>query len=1065
MAEAVVLDKNCHAIRTCYGACSFPLRSSPSLSSPPQYTSSCKMPPRKGKKEKTEEVQVQLGPQVREGQDVFGVAHIFASFNDTFVHVTDLCGRETLCRVTGGMKDVAEKIKTLGITALHIKLRATGGNRTKTPGPGAQSALRALARSGMRIGRIEDVTPIPSDSNRKKGGRRGRRFDRRMMELKEDMDWLLAKPDSPVLIMPSESDTDEDEEKEEEEEDEDYNPPSMETNVADLEEGKEATQLLEVGEEEEEDYTLLGPQVEEEEEEEDKGGVWSSPGVCGLRNVGNTCYLNAGLQCLLATQPLVQYFSAWKEGNERIGEEKEENNGGGGRREEVIWMESSPPQKLSNNHPQFKGSHQHDCQEFLALLLDSLHEELKRIPIKTPASSPDSQSSAENPEQKSHLSSIRQRPLPLHFQLPHSLNIEDYLKENKTSNINMPPKKRLALMRRSIISPRLKLLIIVGRFKETNLLKISEVVEEESSGMKRMRLDSSEKNVQLEWERNAMDELANENKSSVNLNGDASLYQESLDSSKLNETIEADRVWDKYLSDNDTVIARNFHGQFKNKVVCSVCDHVSVTFEPFMYLPVPLPGALTRQVDLVFLGRASVPIRVRLNMTRVDNVGNLKTRLKEVLMLEESSKLQIVEVFDHHISRNVDDWTALKFLKEDRQIYVLELIEAEDYFDGQEAVEDTPTTELDDGGGEDSLASQDYQTCIICMEDLPPGFLRQHNSCDCVICNTCMDRTIEHHHKECTTLFGQIKCPGCHRLDNSEENDNNKKTVDTIGHPFVLIVPNIVSGKKMYELIDPLVKPIASEDYTLVLVNATGKKCARCIYQAHCYGCIRLERNSSSRIYLQPNDTIAISFTNESVVQKVNTLREHESISENPKIRDKLCLTDCLQAFSEKEVLDENNPWFCPQCQKNQCATKTLTIWRFPNYLIIYLKRFVYLPGTAGAVKLETPVEFNLSNFDLTQFLSGPMPDSRPRFDLYGVVNHFGSVCGGHYTSFTKNDQQWNYFDDCSVTEKKVPGSCSGDCSSAYVLFFKRSGIPNKTSRQDLSSRILTSKFNIESLN
>jgi ribosomal protein S11 len=97
-------------------------------------------------------------------------------------------------RITGGMKvkadrdeaspyaamlaaqDVAEKIKTLGITALHIKLRATGGNRTKTPGPGAQSALRALARAGMKIGRIEDVTPIPTDCTRKKGGRRGRRL-------------------------------------------------------------------------------------------------------------------------------------------------------------------------------------------------------------------------------------------------------------------------------------------------------------------------------------------------------------------------------------------------------------------------------------------------------------------------------------------------------------------------------------------------------------------------------------------------------------------------------------------------------------------------------------------------------------------------------------------------------------------------------------------------------------------------------------------------------------------------------------------------------------------------
>eukprot|EP00242_Pyramimonas_sp_CCMP2087_P000182 CAMPEP_0198228950 /NCGR_PEP_ID=MMETSP1445-20131203/113863_1 /TAXON_ID=36898 /ORGANISM="Pyramimonas sp., Strain CCMP2087" /LENGTH=151 /DNA_ID=CAMNT_0043909387 /DNA_START=984 /DNA_END=1439 /DNA_ORIENTATION=+ len=148
------------------------------------------------KAKKTEEVKenVTIGPAAREGEHVFGVAHIFASFNDTFVHVTDLSGKETMVRVTGGMKvkadrdeaspyaamlaaqDVAVKCKELGLTALHIKLRATGGNKTKTPGPGAQSALRALARSGMKIGRIEDVTPIPTDSTRRKGGRRGRRL-------------------------------------------------------------------------------------------------------------------------------------------------------------------------------------------------------------------------------------------------------------------------------------------------------------------------------------------------------------------------------------------------------------------------------------------------------------------------------------------------------------------------------------------------------------------------------------------------------------------------------------------------------------------------------------------------------------------------------------------------------------------------------------------------------------------------------------------------------------------------------------------------------------------------
>ncbi|KFP09164.1 40S ribosomal protein S14 [Egretta garzetta] len=143
------------------------------------------MAPRKGKEKKEEQV-ISLGPQVAEGENVFGVCHIFASFNDTFVHVTDLSGNGMKVKADRdesspyaamlAAQDVAQRCKELGITALHIKLRATGGNRTKTPGPGAQSALRALARSGMKIGRIEDVTPIPSDSTRRKGGRRGRRL-------------------------------------------------------------------------------------------------------------------------------------------------------------------------------------------------------------------------------------------------------------------------------------------------------------------------------------------------------------------------------------------------------------------------------------------------------------------------------------------------------------------------------------------------------------------------------------------------------------------------------------------------------------------------------------------------------------------------------------------------------------------------------------------------------------------------------------------------------------------------------------------------------------------------
>lgn len=123
----------------------------------------------------------------------WGVAHIFSSANNTIIHITDLTGAETLARCSGGMmtdKDreegepfpamlaarrAADAALEKGITGLHIKVRAPGGHRSSNPGPGAQSAIRALARAGLRIGRIEDVTPMPHDTCRKKGGRRGRR--------------------------------------------------------------------------------------------------------------------------------------------------------------------------------------------------------------------------------------------------------------------------------------------------------------------------------------------------------------------------------------------------------------------------------------------------------------------------------------------------------------------------------------------------------------------------------------------------------------------------------------------------------------------------------------------------------------------------------------------------------------------------------------------------------------------------------------------------------------------------------------------------------------------------
>ena len=63
------------------------------------------------KKVKEEKVTYYGPPQITEGKDEnnFGVVHLLASFNNTYIHVTDLSGRETYCRITGGMKVKADR--------------------------------------------------------------------------------------------------------------------------------------------------------------------------------------------------------------------------------------------------------------------------------------------------------------------------------------------------------------------------------------------------------------------------------------------------------------------------------------------------------------------------------------------------------------------------------------------------------------------------------------------------------------------------------------------------------------------------------------------------------------------------------------------------------------------------------------------------------------------------------------------------------------------------------------------------------------------------------------------
>ncbi len=131
---------------------------------------------------------------MKQGGIRWGIAHIYSSYNNTIIHITDISGTETLALASGGQvvkshrmessptaamtaaKKAAGMAIEKGLEGIHVKIKAPGGhNGPANPGPGAQAAVRALSRMGLKIGIIEDVTPIPHDGCRKKGGKRGRR--------------------------------------------------------------------------------------------------------------------------------------------------------------------------------------------------------------------------------------------------------------------------------------------------------------------------------------------------------------------------------------------------------------------------------------------------------------------------------------------------------------------------------------------------------------------------------------------------------------------------------------------------------------------------------------------------------------------------------------------------------------------------------------------------------------------------------------------------------------------------------------------------------------------------
>lgn len=139
-------------------------------------------------------------------------------------------------------------------------------------------------------------------------------------------------------------------------------------------------------------------------------------------------------------------------------------------------------------------------------------------------------------------------------------------------------------------------------------------------------------------------------------------------------------------------------------------------------------------------------------------------------------------------------------------------------------------------------------------------------------------------------------------------------------------------------------------------------------------------------------------------------------------------LYDCLDNYTKYSILDGDNAWYSEAAKEKKKAFRYVRFWRMPNYLMIVLKRFTN-NGNKIMTKVEYPMELDMSKYCV-------LKEERTNYRLYGVINHFGGVNGGHYTAYCRNGEQWREFDDLDVKDITEETALNNKVV-AYVLFYE----------------------------
>eukprot|EP00762_Andalucia_godoyi_P003387 ANDGO_06591.mRNA.1 Putative ubiquitin carboxyl-terminal hydrolase 11 len=588
------------------------------------------------------------------------------------------------------------------------------------------------------------------------------------------------------------------------------------------------------------------------DEKRAKPAPMDGAGLCGLSNLGNTCFMNSGLQCLMHTVPLKEYFSDYERWTKEVNRDNALGSGGYiadqfGRLIREVWSGSPnsvvTPREfkftLGRFAPQFSGYAQHDSQELLAFLLDGLHEDLNRV---------------------------KQKPY-------------------------------------------------------TDLSNVKS----------------------------------------------------------------AEEAWALHKARNDSVIVDLFQGQLKSTLVCPSCSLVSVTWDPFMYLSLPLPNESQIPVHVRLWDMSGTDVSVRdmiVSITRGRSVKFLLDLVRTQADIPVDHFMVLAESWHDRIHRIIESSKTIEsshVVREVQNVYVFSEAPENGYYF-------VSIRRRERSYGSSRNVSHELGLPFVIPKD---------------------DRVTEH----ITSVLRFF-------LDATQLAQSSKRVASQMDIDAQDAEPSAAVETREDDTEHATDQADGESPFTIVPEDPL-----------YTYG----EKNKYQVIF--EDRDFDIRKLEDKVV-------EDPSIHKYKADRESGCsIASCLDMFVKQEILGDNDQWYCPKCKAHVHASKKFDLARLPEVLVIHLKRFSY--SSLFRSKLETTINFPVEGLDVSPYLDsaahGVTDASDTVYDLFATSNHFGSLSGGHYTASALSGKDenvsWYKFDDSWVA---AANQRDLDSPSAYVLFYRR---------------------------